>query len=109
MAPRLLILASLLLVFLFALHLAESRPVLESDMFMMSERSSLLNNSTTGIDCGGECARRCKLSSRPNLCQRACGTCCARCSCVPPGTSGNYESCPCYANMTTRGGKRKCP
>ncbi|XP_022982305.1 gibberellin-regulated protein 1-like [Cucurbita maxima] len=61
------------------------------------------------IDCGGACASRCKLSSRPHLCKRACGTCCARCNCVPPGTSGGYETCPCYASMTTHGGRRKCP
>ncbi|KAL5716755.1 hypothetical protein ACHQM5_009879 [Ranunculus cassubicifolius] len=61
------------------------------------------------IDCGSACARRCRLSSRPNLCHRACGTCCARCSCVPPGTSGNQAVCPCYYNMTTHGGRRKCP
>ncbi|OAY22636.1 gibberellin-regulated protein 11 isoform X2 [Manihot esculenta] len=61
------------------------------------------------IDCDGACAARCQLSSRPHLCKRACGTCCARCNCVPPGTSGNYDACPCYANMTTHGGRHKCP
>ncbi|KAL1820657.1 hypothetical protein ACET3Z_015526 [Daucus carota] len=61
------------------------------------------------IDCGERCSERCKLSSRPNLCHRACGTCCARCNCVPPGTAGNQEVCPCYANMTTHGGRKKCP
>ncbi|KAB2082402.1 hypothetical protein ERO13_A05G186600v2 [Gossypium hirsutum] len=61
------------------------------------------------IDCGGACAARCRLSSRPHLCKRACGTCCARCNCVPPGTAGNQEMCPCYASLTTHGGKRKCP
>nr|XP_043633826.1 gibberellin-regulated protein 11-like [Erigeron canadensis] len=61
------------------------------------------------IDCGSACKARCRLSSRPNLCHRACGTCCARCSCVPPGTSGNQKVCPCYYNMTTHGGRRKCP
>ena len=60
-------------------------------------------------DCGAACTARCQLSSRPNLCKRACGTCCARCSCVPPGTSGNRDVCPCYATMTTHGGKLKCP
>ncbi|KAL3575275.1 hypothetical protein D5086_023376 [Populus alba] len=43
------------------------------------------------IDCGGLCTQRCSLHSRPNLCNRACGTCCVRCKCVPPGTSGNRE------------------
>ncbi|XP_024634967.1 gibberellin-regulated protein 11 isoform X2 [Medicago truncatula] len=61
------------------------------------------------IDCNGACAARCRLSSRPHLCHRACGTCCSRCNCVPPGTSGNQEMCPCYANQTTHGGRRKCP
>ncbi|KAK0577105.1 hypothetical protein LWI29_027854 [Acer saccharum] len=60
-------------------------------------------------DCDAACGARCELSSRPRLCKRACGTCCARCDCVPAGTSGNYDACPCYANMTTHGGKHKCP
>ncbi|KAA0063283.1 hypothetical protein IC582_007268 [Cucumis melo] len=61
------------------------------------------------IDCGKACDARCRLSSRQKICKRACGTCCARCQCVPPGTSGNYDVCPCYANMTTHGGRHKCP
>jgi hypothetical protein len=28
---------------------------------------------------------------------------------VPPGTYGNQEKCPCYASLTTHGGKPKCP
>ncbi|XP_061355828.1 gibberellin-regulated protein 1-like [Gastrolobium bilobum] len=61
------------------------------------------------IDCNGACAARCRLSSRPNLCHRACGSCCRRCNCVPPGTAGNEDVCPCYANLTTHGGQHKCP
>ncbi|XP_057973149.1 snakin-2-like [Malania oleifera] len=61
------------------------------------------------IDCGTACAARCQLSSRQNLCKRACGTCCARCNCVPAGTSGNEDTCPCYANMTTHANQHKCP
>ncbi|KAK9164454.1 hypothetical protein Syun_005356 [Stephania yunnanensis] len=61
------------------------------------------------MDCGASCKVRCSLSSRPRLCNRACGTCCQRCQCVPPGTAGNYEYCPCYAKLTTHGGRRKCP
>ncbi|XP_057973147.1 snakin-2-like [Malania oleifera] len=76
-----------------------------------------INNATAqvgspvgpNIDCGAACSARCRLSSRPNLCQRACGTCCGRCNCVPPGTSGNLDTCPCYANMKTHGNQRKCP
>ncbi|KAH0718388.1 hypothetical protein KY285_014419 [Solanum tuberosum] len=61
------------------------------------------------IDCTGSCKMRCSKSSRQKLCNRACGTCCQRCKCVPPGTSGNYEACPCYFNLTTHNSTRKCP
>jgi hypothetical protein len=61
------------------------------------------------IDCGQACIGRCKASSRPNLCKRACGSCCHTCGCVPPGTSGNYEVCPCYFHLTTHNQTRKCP
>ncbi|KGN60035.1 gibberellin-regulated protein 11 [Cucumis sativus] len=81
----------------------------EADDQMVVGVAASSPTKTQNIDCGGACASRCKLSSRPNLCHRACGTCCARCSCVPPGTSGNYEACPCYATLTTHGGRRKCP
>ncbi|XWS42167.1 hypothetical protein CRYUN_Cryun17cG0144900 [Craigia yunnanensis] len=60
-------------------------------------------------DCRVACQGRCKLSKRPNLCKRACGSCCAKCNCVPPGTAGNHEHCPCYANLTTRNKIHKCP
>ncbi|XP_021717674.1 gibberellin-regulated protein 11-like [Chenopodium quinoa] len=75
----------------------------------MIEINNNLQRSLLGIDCGAACETRCKLSSRPNLCHRACGTCCARCGCVPPGTSGNEKECPCYYNQRTHGGERKCP
>jgi len=41
----------------------------------------------------------CRLSPRQRLCHRACGTCCRRCNCVPPGTAGNQEKCPCYTSQ----------
>ncbi|GJM88675.1 hypothetical protein PR202_ga04766 [Eleusine coracana subsp. coracana] len=61
------------------------------------------------IDCGASCSYRCSKSGRPNRCLRACNTCCQRCGCVPPGTSGNENVCPCYAKMTTKNGRHKCP
>ncbi|KAI8528394.1 hypothetical protein RHMOL_Rhmol12G0145500 [Rhododendron molle] len=62
------------------------------------------------LDCGGLCKERCSVHSRPNVCSRACGTCCVRCKCVPPGTSGNREICgKCYTDMTTHGNRTKCP
>lgn len=63
-----------------------------------------------GADCEGLCRARCSLHSRPNRCNRACGTCCVRCKCVPPGTAGNREVCgSCYTDMTTHGNRLKCP
>nr|QOJ53931.1 snakin [Panax notoginseng] len=85
------------------------------DLVQATETNQVTSNSVSyttpkkKMDCGGACDARCILSSRPRLCKRACGTCCARCNCVPPGTSGNLESCACYANMTTQNNKRKCP
>ncbi|KAI0531037.1 hypothetical protein KFK09_000586 [Dendrobium nobile] len=68
-------------------------------------------SSTTGveaIDCPSNCARRCS-KARHNVCNRACLACCHHCNCVPPGTSGNKELCPCYANLMKRKGRPKCP
>ncbi|XP_010909456.1 cypmaclein [Elaeis guineensis] len=62
-----------------------------------------------GIDCPSKCDYRCSKASRHKICIRACNTCCQRCNCVPPGTSGNRDVCPCYANMKTHGGRLKCP
>ncbi|KAH7420941.1 hypothetical protein KP509_13G031500 [Ceratopteris richardii] len=62
------------------------------------------------IDCNSACAYRCSLNGRQKLCMRACYTCCLRCNCVPPGTSGNQELCgTCYIRQTTHGGRGKCP
>ncbi|KAK9273293.1 hypothetical protein L1049_018100 [Liquidambar formosana] len=35
--------------------------------------------------------------------------CCAKCLCVPPGTYGNKQVCPCYNNWKTKRGGPKCP
>ncbi|CAO2833837.1 unnamed protein product [Amaranthus hypochondriacus] len=100
MAISKLLIATLVLS-LFLLNVVQTRQeIIENS----GPKRSLL-----GINCGAACAARCRLSRRPNLCHRACGTCCARCLCVPPGTSGNQELCPCYYNQKTHGGKRKCP
>ncbi|KAG8492134.1 hypothetical protein CXB51_015749 [Gossypium anomalum] len=98
------LLATLLISLLLLLGFVES----SSDPMVIT---NMVEQSFTDdkIDCDEACKERCKLSSRPNLCKRACGTCCDRCNCVPPGTSGNYDVCPCYRDMTTHGGKHKCP
>ncbi|XP_010061063.2 snakin-2 isoform X2 [Eucalyptus grandis] len=97
------VLACLLLSLLVFHLLAEA-----ADATEVSE-DSVKSSAAKKIDCGAACAARCRLASRQKICKRACGTCCARCNCVPPGTSGNRDVCPCYATMTTHGGRLKCP
>ncbi|KAJ1422602.1 Gibberellin regulated protein [Sesbania bispinosa] len=94
--------ATSLLLSLILLHMAEAHQI---SMYGATAPTPLPQT----IDCGVACEGRCKLSSRPRLCKRACGSCCAVCKCVPPGTSGNHDSCPCYANLTTRNQIPKCP
>ncbi|MBD4017430.1 hypothetical protein GUI04_00020, partial [Xanthomonas citri pv. citri] len=70
-----------LLISLFLLQLVQAFQPTQLDS------TSTTKYTSTKIDCKGACAARCQLSKRPNLCHRACGTCCGRCNCVPPGTS----------------------
>ncbi|OAY76466.1 Gibberellin-regulated protein 11 [Ananas comosus] len=106
MATTQLILLTLLLAFSFTLHhlAVEAHEEVEHQLASKGARTLLAT-----MDCNSACSGRCQLSSRLNYCMRACKTCCARCSCVPPGTSGNYDQCPCYASLTTRSSKKKCP
>ncbi|XP_027367482.1 peamaclein-like [Abrus precatorius] len=61
------------------------------------------------INCNHECSRRCKKAFKKKRCKRACKSCCNTCHCVPPGTYGHKEVCPCYATLKTHGNKPKCP
>ncbi|KAK7393051.1 hypothetical protein VNO78_21502 [Psophocarpus tetragonolobus] len=61
------------------------------------------------INCNHECSRRCSKASKRKRCKRACKSCCHKCHCVPPGTYGHKEVCPCYARLKTHGNKPKCP
>ncbi|XP_050363076.1 gibberellin-regulated protein 11-like isoform X1 [Argentina anserina] len=98
-----------LLVALLTLHLVSSAAQVTNPPVGSPVESPLSPTIGSIADCAGACDVRCGLSSRAEECKRACGTCCARCGCVPPGTSGHYEVCPCYRNMTTHGGRHKCP
>ncbi|KAL1343939.1 hypothetical protein HN51_017865 [Arachis hypogaea] len=103
MALSKLLAASLIVSFLL-LHLGEAYESQEAPQQTIEDS---VNNKK--IDCSGACSVRCSKASRQRMCKRACGTCCQRCNCVPPGTSGNQKLCPCYYNQTTHGGRRKCP
>nr|WDS62662.1 gibberellin-regulated protein [Piper nigrum] len=100
--------ASLILFFLLAQVIAEASStgeVQEGDV-----KASVLDQSQPAhINCGLACSRRCSKASRKKICFRTCTGCCKVCNCVPPGTYGNKEVCPCYATLKTTSGKLKCP
>ncbi|XP_047337137.1 protein RSI-1 [Impatiens glandulifera] len=59
--------------------------------------------------CKPRCTYRCSATSHKKPCMKYCLQCCAKCLCVPPGTYGNKETCPCYNNWKTQEGRPKCP
>ncbi|KAJ3671907.1 hypothetical protein LUZ60_007986 [Juncus effusus] len=60
-------------------------------------------------DCPVACEYRCSATSHKKPCMFFCQMCCEKCLCVPSGTSGNKEECPCYNNWKTKEGGPKCP
>ncbi|KAI3729052.1 hypothetical protein L6452_17699 [Arctium lappa] len=104
----------LISIFLLSLFQVSSSSASEAGIEAQPHHLQVVKGPTrrllTLVDCRGLCAIRCGRHSRPNVCTRACGTCCQRCNCVPPGTHGNREMCGrCYTDMLTHGNKPKCP
>ncbi|KAJ8635667.1 hypothetical protein MRB53_009934 [Persea americana] len=60
-------------------------------------------------DCSPRCTARCSATAYKKPCMFFCQKCCAKCLCVPAGTYGNKQSCPCYNNWKTKRGGPKCP
>uniref|UniRef100_A0A1D1ZC56 Protein GAST1 n=1 Tax=Anthurium amnicola TaxID=1678845 RepID=A0A1D1ZC56_9ARAE len=60
-------------------------------------------------ECSGRCRARCSATAYKKPCLFFCQKCCAKCLCVPPGTYGNKQFCPCYNNWKTKRGGPKCP
>ncbi|KAL1308202.1 hypothetical protein HN51_050135 [Arachis hypogaea] len=60
-------------------------------------------------DCKPRCSYRCSATSHKKPCMFFCQKCCAKCLCVPPGTYGNKQVCPCYNTWKTKEGGPKCP
>ncbi|KAJ4701659.1 Gibberellin-regulated protein [Melia azedarach] len=70
--------------------------------------------STVGIlqlasFCDSKCSVRCSRAGMKDRCLKYCGICCEKCDCVPSGTYGNKNECPCYRDMKNSKGKPKCP
>ncbi|KAJ4724363.1 Gibberellin regulated protein [Melia azedarach] len=60
-------------------------------------------------DCSPKCTHRCSETAYKKPCMFFCQKCCAKCLCVPAGTYGNKQTCPCYNNWKTKRGGPKCP
>ncbi|KAL8059692.1 hypothetical protein ABFX02_03G103500 [Erythranthe guttata] len=59
--------------------------------------------------CDTRCEVRCSKAGRRDRCLEYCGICCEKCHCVPSGTYGNKDECPCYRDMKNSKGQPKCP
>ncbi|XP_039140217.1 peamaclein-like [Dioscorea cayenensis subsp. rotundata] len=60
--------------------------------------------------CSGKCKVRCSKASIKDRCLKYCNICCKECKCVPSGTYGNKDQCPCYRDKVVKGSKKpKCP
>ncbi|KAK7379650.1 hypothetical protein VNO80_05114 [Phaseolus coccineus] len=60
-------------------------------------------------ECPKACEHRCSKTRIPTRCLHFCNMCCDTCLCVPSGTYGHKEECPCYNNWKSKQGKSKCP
>ncbi|XP_024964893.1 peamaclein-like [Cynara cardunculus var. scolymus] len=60
-------------------------------------------------ECPSACGVRCSATHHPGECMDVCIDCCGKCLCVPSGTLGNKDECPCYRDMKTKKGLPKCP
>ncbi|XP_023639231.1 gibberellin-regulated protein 8 isoform X1 [Capsella rubella] len=73
--------------------------------------SSLFVHSNAGsAACDGKCNVRCAKADRTHgECLKDCNICCEKCNCVPSGTFGNKDECPCYRDLINSKGGSKCP
>ncbi|KAB2600424.1 gibberellin-regulated protein 12-like [Pyrus ussuriensis x Pyrus communis] len=62
-----------------------------------------------GAYCPEACKYRCSTTTHKKPCMFFCKKCCAKCLCVPSGTYGHKEECPCHNNWKTKEGGPKCP
>lgn len=61
------------------------------------------------FNCDAKCEYRCSEAGRKDRCLEYCGICCAKCQCVPSGTYGHKDECPCYRDWKNSKGGPKCP
>ncbi|XP_057790208.1 protein GAST1-like isoform X2 [Salvia miltiorrhiza] len=89
--------------FIFLLYLIFAATILAQKQYGQSE------GSLRPQECAPRCTNRCSKTAFKKPCMFFCQKCCAKCLCVPPGTYGNKQVCPCYNNWKTKRGGPKCP
>ncbi|ONI33472.1 hypothetical protein PRUPE_1G426700 [Prunus persica] len=71
--------------------------------------SSSVFEATMAAFCDSKCGVRCSKAGYQERCLKYCGICCEKCHCVPSGTYGNKDECPCYRDLKNSKGNPKCP
>ncbi|TVU44429.1 hypothetical protein EJB05_03870 [Eragrostis curvula] len=100
--------AALLLPFAVLLLLGSSA-ALAAITSREQPQASHKHSGLSPAECAGACDYRCSKTQYRKACLTFCNKCCAKCRCVPPGTYGHKEACPCYNNWKTKRGGPKCP
>ncbi|XP_043706823.1 gibberellin-regulated protein 12-like [Telopea speciosissima] len=79
-------------------------------LLAMSFLMAVANAASVSLqDCPKACDYRCSATQYKKPCLFFCNMCCQKCLCVPSGTYGHKEECPCYNNWKTKEGTPKCP
>nr|XP_011467343.1 PREDICTED: protein GAST1 [Fragaria vesca subsp. vesca] len=113
--PSLVMLALAMLLVLIGENRAAISSSIEapSPQPQMRSNNQTMHGATEGSlephECGPRCSTRCSKTQYKKPCLFFCQKCCAKCLCVPPGTYGNKQVCPCYNNWKTKRGDPKCP
>ncbi|KAF9619602.1 hypothetical protein IFM89_007923 [Coptis chinensis] len=66
-------------------------------------------NAVSDYPCDSKCKERCAKAGVMDRCLKYCGVCCQECKCVPSGTYGHKDECPCYRDKKNSKGNSKCP
>ncbi|KAI3450014.1 hypothetical protein Pfo_006679 [Paulownia fortunei] len=111
MAKKLIFLLYLIfIVTILAQKQASSAKIPASQMHPQGDlQYGVSEGSLRPQECAPRCTDRCSKTSFKKPCMFFCQKCCAKCLCVPPGTYGNKQVCPCYNNWKTKRGGPKCP
>ncbi|KAI3782882.1 hypothetical protein L2E82_12940 [Cichorium intybus] len=78
-------------------------------VFLVGSMSIIELSIAGGEECPSACSIRCSATHHRSHCMDVCQDCCGKCLCVPSGTIGNKDECPCYRDLKTQEGLPKCP